>query len=247
MQGRRGTGSQARAPRKGDGQKSFHITSPLLGLRCPSSTHAHAHKVPGSPSLLERRVYEAEAEPEPGDEATGAETPPYLTGIATEADFPLELPRAVLPLSQSIRVWVTGRKPGSSGSHTCHSPGMQVHLQILSRAMSRSPSASHTLPHAQAAIHCLSLWRKLMGWPGFQVSGDGIQVGFQDFKSLMDLLVLNPPIRAGAQVGGLRAQKRAEVPELRAGWGNQFFLEAAHLPKGMDSGARKSRSDPGFC
>lgn len=48
-------------------------------------------------------------------------------------------------------------------------------------------------------------------------------------------------------MGGLRAQKRTEVPEFRAGWGNQFFLEAAHLSKGMDSGARKSRSDPGFC
>lgn len=151
MCGEEGLEAKPRVPRKGDGQKSFHITSPLLGLRCPSSTQAHARKVPGSPSLLERRVYEAESEPEPGDEAAGAETPPYLTGIATEADFPLELPRAVLPLSQSIHVWVTGRKPGSSASHTCHSPGMQAHLQILSRAMSRSPCAC---PHPAPRPSC---------------------------------------------------------------------------------------------
>lgn len=90
-------------------------------------------------------------------EAAGSETPPYLTGIATEADFPLELPRAVLPLSQSIRVWVTGQKPGSSASHTCHSPGMQAHLQeIPSRAMSRSPSASPQ-PAPRPSCHPLPL------------------------------------------------------------------------------------------
>lgn len=71
---------------------------------------------------------------------------------------------------------------------------------------------AHTLPHAQAAIHCLSLERKLMGWPGFQVSEDGIQVGFQDFKSLMDLLVLNPQSRSpGGRAQGPEADRSARV------------------------------------
>lgn len=50
--------AKPRVPREGDGQKSFHITSPLLGLRCPSSTHMHMSVRFQAPPPLWRGVYE---------------------------------------------------------------------------------------------------------------------------------------------------------------------------------------------
>lgn len=152
-----GLEAKPRAPRKGDGQKSFHITSPLLGLRCPSSTQAHARRFQAPPPFWRGGYMRLKLNQDLETEAAGAKTPPPpADGIATEADFPLELPRAVLPLSQSPQVWgqVTGQKPGSPASHTCHSPGMQAHL--LQEFLSRSPSASRH-PAPRPSCHPLPL------------------------------------------------------------------------------------------
>jgi hypothetical protein len=52
---------------------------------------------------------------------------------------------------------------------------------------------------------------QLMGSPGFKVSGDGVLTEFQDFRCLFPSWIYQFwALRAGSQLGGLRAQKHAK-------------------------------------
>lgn len=60
-----------------------------------------------------------------------------------------------------------------------------------------------------------------MGWPGFQVSGDGVQIGFQDFKVPHGFISLEPSEQEprsraeGSEVGrSARVQGRLAKPVL---------------------------------
>jgi hypothetical protein len=75
------------------------------------------------------------------------------------------------------------------------------------------------------------------------VSGDGVLTEFQDFRCLFPSWIYQFwALRAGSQLGGLRAQKHAELLEPGQGWKSQFSVETALImSKIMDFGARKSK------
>lgn len=189
--GEKGQEAEPRGPREGSGQKSFHITSPLLGPRCPSSTCMHMtirFQVP--PPLWVGLHMRQKLNRNLETEAHGAETPhrSWGTGAAAEADFPLALPRAGLPLSQGFHVgtgdWLETRPFGLSllpltWGGGPPSPNSQQDNEQEPLCIPHAPAllpGCRPLPQPDTSHH-----GQLMGWLAFQVSGNRIQVGFQDF------------------------------------------------------------------